>query len=641
MVALEVVEGGTAVGVVSSGAPPRTRGGRRPGRGGRGRRPRRRPGRGRRAAARARRATTRRGSTAAAETSIGVFERLVDGPRRGPRRPAAPLRLRLATTSPRSGSARRPACAGGGCSRRARSSSTSRPRTSTARRGRARRPPTSPTSTSSRSRRTPTARLEWGRRRVSLPAGRYETLLPPSAVSDFLLMLAWSMGGRPAQEGRSAFAGPDGPRVGERLTDLPAHPGERPGRAGPGVRAVRHRRCARATGSASSTTARPRGASSGCATARWASWPTAGPRPPSSARRSPLPATTCCSPAGRRRRWRTWSPRTERGLLLTCLWYIREVDPATLLLTGLTRDGVYLVENGEVVAEVDHNFRFNHSPAGRRCGRRPRSARPSARCRASGRTGSPGWPCPRCGCRSSTCRRCRRAAGRPRVTAFPIPARLPRTPPTGAGGSPRSRTSSRAWRDGGRLQLGPPFEPGGECSWVAPAVSAGHGDVVLKVGWVHDEARDEAAGLRVWNGHGAVRLLDAFAVGETSALLLEPATPGTPLSTAGRSGAGRGARRAAAAAVGRPQRRPPVPPAAHDVDAWIEEARPGLGHLDPGLVRDGLALFGDLPAGCDRRSCWPRTCTRRTCSPPAGSRGSSSTRSPTSVIPPTTWCSTC
>ena len=51
---------------------------------------------------------------------------------------------------------------------------------------------------------------------------------------------------------------------------------------------------------------------------------------------------------------------TGRGLLLTCLWYIREVDPATLLLTGLTRDGVYLVENGEVVGEVN-NFRFNES----------------------------------------------------------------------------------------------------------------------------------------------------------------------------------------------------------------------------------------------------------------------------------------
>jgi predicted Zn-dependent protease len=52
---------------------------------------------------------------------------------------------------------------------------------------------------------------------------------------------------------------------------------------------------------------------------------------------------------------------TERGLLLTCLWYIREVDPQTLLLTGLTRDGVYLVENGAVRGAVN-NFRFNESP---------------------------------------------------------------------------------------------------------------------------------------------------------------------------------------------------------------------------------------------------------------------------------------
>ena len=54
---------------------------------------------------------------------------------------------------------------------------------------------------------------------------------------------------------------------------------------------------------------------------------------------------------------------TSRGLLLTCLWYIREVDPQTLLLTGLTRDGVYLVENGEVAGAVN-NFRFNESPVG-------------------------------------------------------------------------------------------------------------------------------------------------------------------------------------------------------------------------------------------------------------------------------------
>ena len=52
---------------------------------------------------------------------------------------------------------------------------------------------------------------------------------------------------------------------------------------------------------------------------------------------------------------------TERGLLLTTLWYIRTVDPATLLMTGLTRDGVYLIENGEITAAVN-NFRFNESP---------------------------------------------------------------------------------------------------------------------------------------------------------------------------------------------------------------------------------------------------------------------------------------
>jgi predicted Zn-dependent protease len=54
---------------------------------------------------------------------------------------------------------------------------------------------------------------------------------------------------------------------------------------------------------------------------------------------------------------------TERGLLLTCLWYIRTVDPQTMLLTGLTRDGVYLIENGEVSTAVN-NFRFNESPVG-------------------------------------------------------------------------------------------------------------------------------------------------------------------------------------------------------------------------------------------------------------------------------------
>lgn len=92
--------------------------------------------------------------------------------------------------------------------------------------------------------------------------------------------------------------------------------------------------------------------------------------------------------------------RTERGLLLTCLWYIREVDPATLLLTGLTRDGVYLVEDGQVVGEVN-NFRFNESPVDL-LGRITEAAAPSAACRASGATGSAAPRCRRCGSRTST-----------------------------------------------------------------------------------------------------------------------------------------------------------------------------------------------------------------------------------------------
>ena len=53
---------------------------------------------------------------------------------------------------------------------------------------------------------------------------------------------------------------------------------------------------------------------------------------------------------------------TERGLLVTRFWYIRSVNPQTIQLTGLTRDGVWLVEKGKIVAPVN-NFRFNESPA--------------------------------------------------------------------------------------------------------------------------------------------------------------------------------------------------------------------------------------------------------------------------------------
>ncbi|CAN5222124.1 TldD/PmbA family protein [soil metagenome] len=52
---------------------------------------------------------------------------------------------------------------------------------------------------------------------------------------------------------------------------------------------------------------------------------------------------------------------TERGLLVTRLWYIRSVDPRTILFTGLTRDGTFLIENGRITGAVK-NLRWNESP---------------------------------------------------------------------------------------------------------------------------------------------------------------------------------------------------------------------------------------------------------------------------------------
>jgi predicted Zn-dependent protease len=52
---------------------------------------------------------------------------------------------------------------------------------------------------------------------------------------------------------------------------------------------------------------------------------------------------------------------TEKGILVTRLWYIRDVDPQTLLYTGLTRDGTFYIENGKIKFPIK-NFRFNESP---------------------------------------------------------------------------------------------------------------------------------------------------------------------------------------------------------------------------------------------------------------------------------------
>ncbi|OBI80243.1 metallopeptidase TldD-related protein [Mycobacterium sp. E740] len=203
-------------------------------------------------------------------------------------------------------------------------------------------------------------RLGWAKRTVELPAGRYETILPPSTVADLMIFLAWAMDGRGAQEGRTAFsAAGGGTRVGERLTDLPLTLYSDPLAAGlacmPFV-------------ATSVSSERVSVFDNGMDVSRvdWIREGTINALAYSRAAAAEFGAAPA-APAdnllmtGGETGLEEMIAGTERGLLLSTLWYIRAVDPAVLLLTGLTRDGVYLIEDGAVTAAVN-NFRFNESP---------------------------------------------------------------------------------------------------------------------------------------------------------------------------------------------------------------------------------------------------------------------------------------
>jgi len=208
-------------------------------------------------------------------------------------------------------------------------------------------------------------RLGWAGRTVSLPAGRYETLLPPTAVSDLLVYMYWSAGAKEAAEGRTVFSKPGGgTRIGERLTAQPVTLSSDP--RTPGLQCAPFV-VAHASGPDSSVfdNGLPLGPTSWISDGSLAALISSR----HSAAIAGVPVTpgidnlTFATSAAGAPTLEQMIASTGRGLLLTCLWYIREVDPQTLLLTGLTRDGVYLVENGEVTAAVN-NFRFNESPVG-------------------------------------------------------------------------------------------------------------------------------------------------------------------------------------------------------------------------------------------------------------------------------------
>jgi predicted Zn-dependent protease len=207
-------------------------------------------------------------------------------------------------------------------------------------------------------------RLDWGKRQIALEAGRYEVILPPSGVGDMMAMLGfYTLGGQDAEDGRTVFSKEGGAtRVGERITATPFALYSDPFEAG-----VECAPFVATQASSSDVSVFDNGLPLG--RTEWL--------------RGGVLAHLRYHRAGAAKSGVEMAPyvdnlvlrcdgagggsvddmvaRTERGLLLTCLWYIREVDPATLLVTGLTRDGVYVIEDGAVVGAAN-NFRFNESP---------------------------------------------------------------------------------------------------------------------------------------------------------------------------------------------------------------------------------------------------------------------------------------
>ena len=158
------------------------------------------------------------------------------------------------------------------------------------------------------------------------------------------------------------------------------------------------------------------------------------------------------------------------------------------------------------------------------------------------------------------------------------------------------------------LQVGEPFQPGGQCSWTAPATDPAGAALVLKIGFRFPggEEQDEAAALRLWDGNGAVRLHAALDSESAHVLLIERCMPGTRLGQVLRGSeqdlvVTRLLRRLWA----QPPADYPFRRLSEMCAAWADEfeqeyaAASAPDKIDPGLARAGIALFRALPETAD------------------------------------------
>jgi predicted Zn-dependent protease len=183
---------------------------------------------------------------------------------------------------------------------------------------------------------------------VRLPPGKYQVILDPSCVFDLMSWMIGYFDQRSADEGRSfATKKGGGSRLGEQLfgknvtltsdPNDPLVPGAVYSDDGQAAQkmswiengVLKNLQCSR----------------------YWAK----------KMKLSPVPSPTSLTLAGGTATTGDLIKQVKRGLLITRFWYIREVDPQTVLLTGLTRDGVFFIEDGEITKPVC-NFRFNESP---------------------------------------------------------------------------------------------------------------------------------------------------------------------------------------------------------------------------------------------------------------------------------------
>ena len=205
-------------------------------------------------------------------------------------------------------------------------------------------------------------RLDWQAKKIDLPAGKYETILPSGSVADLLTYLIFVSDARNTWEGQSVFSKKGGgTRVGEKLTDFPVNLYSDPQNS-----------LLPYAAHISNTSSSPFGSvfDNGQAHKR-VDWlkngvltsliQTRATSELTSLPFTPIGGNLLVDVPGATGNLADCIKRVEHGLLLTTFWYIRMVDPNSLLLTGLTRDGVYYVKNGEVQGATN-NFRWNDSP---------------------------------------------------------------------------------------------------------------------------------------------------------------------------------------------------------------------------------------------------------------------------------------